>query len=288
MATAWDSASDHASVERDSLVRATLVNHLMTISKMSGAIDALPDSDLLKTRLVSSLSALGIPQDFLSKLSGEVDKDAAMIEQLDVTPVVSFAILRSARKLIENKKFETAQELMTAFVQRFPEHAEAHYLLARAEVGLWNFDFAESIYERAIELDTRRLETYSGLATLYERIAKYDDADKTWRRAFEFGAIFKRPYLGKGEPPIRILVITSVLAGNIRFMRFLNTREFQITSIIAESYTPNLFLPDHDVIFQAVGDTELCVRGSHIAKDIVARSKAPLINDPVLYRTHEP
>lgn len=280
MASTWDPTSDPTIVERDSLVRSTLVNHLLTISKMNGAIDVLPDTKVLKHQIVSSLSALGVPQDFLTQLSGQVEHDKAMIEALDVTPVVSFVLLRAARTLIDQKKFETAQELIAPFVDRFPEHSEAHYLLARAEVGLWHFDIAETLYERAIALDTRRLESYSGLATLYERTKEYKKADKTWRRAFEFGAIFKRPFLGKGEPQIRVLVITSVLSGNIRFMRFLNTREFQITSIIAESYTPDLFLPEHDVVFQAIGDVELCVRAVEIAREIAARSNKPLINDP--------
>ena len=281
MATTWNADPQNDIVDRDSQIRSTLVNHLLTISKMGFAIDQLPDSNILKERLAYSLSMLGVPQDFLAQISGKVDQDIELLQKIDVAPVVSFAILKSVRKLIDQKKFENARNLLTPLVQRSPQHAEAHYLLGRTLAGLWEFDLAEQVYEKAIALDTRRLESYSGLATLYERTKKYDLADKTWRRGFQFGAIYKRTYLGKNKNPIRILVISSVLAGNIRFMRFLDPHEFEITSVIAEAYTPYLILPEHDIVFQAIGDTELCVRAVDIAPAILARVKAPVINNPL-------
>lgn len=279
MATAWESNVE-SGTDREAAVRNAITSHLMTLSQMTTGPDLTTDAGLLKQRIAKSLGALGVSSNILDGLSGDVEKDVAMIGHMDMTPVITFATLKSARRLIDSKEFQDAHNLMTPFVQRFPEHSEAHYLLARAAVGLWNFDEAEGLFQQAIALDTTRLETYTGLATLYEKVGKYDLADKTWRRGFEYGAIYKRGYLGKKQDPIRILVVSSVLAGNIRFMRFLNQKEFLITSVLAESYTPELFLPDHDVIFQAIGDTELCVRGAEIARQIAARSNAPIINNP--------
>ncbi len=285
MATVWDaSVSARPSalgLEHESLVRATFHKHLLAIHEDLAKNGPLIDPLELKNRLIQSLAAFGVSDAFLNRLSGNVEHDSDILAQLDVEPLYAAAFLKSARVLVDQKKYPEACDLLRKYLHAHPQNAEALVILARAEVGQWHFDMGQALYQQAIALEPARLEAYSGLATLYERTERYELADQTWRQAFEFGALYHRAYTGTAEKPIRILLITSVLAGNIRFMRFLNTDEFEITSIIAESYTPNLILPEHDILFQAIGDPELCVRGVKIAQAIAERSTAPLLNNPL-------
>jgi hypothetical protein len=76
------------------------------------------------------------------------------------------------------------------------------------------------------------------------------------------------------------LYLTSAVGGNIPMQHVLDPRLFEVTTLIAESAPPDIVLPPHDVVFNAVGDADRCERALAAAVRIVAASAAPVANDP--------
>ena len=113
------------------------------------------------------------------------------------------------------------------------------------------------------------------LAKLGEHVAAEDHRKK----GFTGHSIVKRPFRGDGEP-ISVLLIVSALGGNIPTELLLDGHIFAVSALYAEYHDPAEALPPHDVVFNAVGDADLCARALAEIPRILARTTAPVINPP--------
>jgi hypothetical protein len=77
-----------------------------------------------------------------------------------------------------------------------------------------------------------------------------------------------------------VLLLVSAVGGNTPTETFLDDRYFHTTVLAAEYYDPKLPLPPHDVVFNSIGDADLCREGLEAACSIVARTGRPVINRP--------
>jgi Tetratricopeptide repeat len=155
------------------------------------------------------------------------------------------ALANLANLLIDDGKAEEARALCESALAVDPSHADAHRVLARALSAL----------------------------------GRDEQAEPHWRQAFAGRGIVERPYRGRGRAP-RVLLIVSVKSGNIPTQLLLDDRMFEISAVYAEYFYPQTPLPDHDVVFNAIGDADLCGTGLAAAQIIAARSPAPVINPP--------
>jgi glutathione synthase/RimK-type ligase-like ATP-grasp enzyme len=83
---------------------------------------------------------------------------------------------------------------------------------------------------------------------------------------------------------LRVLLIVAAKGGNIPTNILLDDHIFAVTALYAEYHDPDVPLPKHDIVFNAVGDADLC---EHVLPDvtrIIARSKAPVVNRPEFIR----
>jgi len=60
----------------------------------------------------------------------------------------------------------------------------------------------------------------------------------------------------------------------------LDDRHFQTTVLVAEYYDINVPLPPHDLVFNSIGDADLCCEGLDAACAVLARPQRPVINHP--------
>jgi len=68
--------------------------------------------------------------------------------------------------------------------------------------------------------------------------------------------------------------------GNIPTAPFLDDCIFSSSVIVTDHLDPALPLPPHQLIFNAIGDADLCAEALQAAIRLIARSPAPVINDP--------
>ena len=60
----------------------------------------------------------------------------------------------------------------------------------------------------------------------------------------------------------------------------LDDRYFRTTVLVTEYYDPKLPLPPHDLVFNSIGDADLCREGLEAARALIARTSRPVINHP--------
>ena len=77
-----------------------------------------------------------------------------------------------------------------------------------------------------------------------------------------------------------MLQLVSSGGGNIPTAPFLDDRVFLTSVIVADYLDPAGPLPPHQLIFNAIGDADLCQPALQAAARLVERTSAPVINDP--------
>jgi hypothetical protein len=87
------------------------------------------------------------------------------------------------------------------------------------------------------------------------------------------------PYRGEGTP-ISILLLVSAWGGNIPTSSILDDRMFEKTVLVAEYYDAKAELPAHDLVFNSLGDADICGEGLEAACTLLSQTKRPVINHP--------
>uniref|UniRef100_E6PYW4 ATP-grasp domain-containing protein n=1 Tax=mine drainage metagenome TaxID=410659 RepID=E6PYW4_9ZZZZ len=102
-------------------------------------------------------------------------------------------------------------------------------------------------------------------------------------KALELRAFVSLPYRGQGKP-IRVLLLQSILAGNVLIHRFLDDHIFAVNILLVEFWEPGTALPEHDLVFNAIGDADTRREALTVAERILAGTTAPVLNTPAAVR----
>jgi hypothetical protein len=90
-----------------------------------------------------------------------------------------------------------------------------------------------------------------------------------------------RPRTGRREETaVSVLVLASGRKGNMPIRQLLDDQQFRTFAILPSLYDPSATLPPHQVVFNAIGDADLCGAALEEAMRLVERSLAPVINSP--------
>ena len=142
---------------------------------------------------------------------------------------------------------------------------------------------ARAQYEAALEAEAGFAEAHQGLARVLADLGEAEAAQPHFEKGFRGRAVVARPYRGSA-PPVPILLLVSARGGNIPTRQFLDDRIFAVTALYAEFYDPGEPLPPHALVFNAIGDAELCATALERAEDVLRQRTAPAINPPALVR----
>ena len=99
-------------------------------------------------------------------------------------------------------------------------------------------------------------------------------------RGFKNDFLTTLPYRG-GRPPIRVLLLVSAAGGNTPTASLLDEQVFQTTVLVSEYYDAKVALPGHDVVFNSIGDADICAEGLEAACSVLRHTGRPLINHPL-------
>ena len=142
---------------------------------------------------------------------------------------------------------------------------------------------ARAQYEAALALDPELADAHLGLARVLTEVGKGFAAAPHWQKGFAGRALVTRRYRGTA-PAVPVLLLVSARGGNIPTRLLLDDRVFAITALYAEFFDSKQPLPPHAVVFNAIGDADLCGDALAAAEKLVAKTDALIVNPPSVVR----
>jgi tetratricopeptide (TPR) repeat protein len=174
-----------------------------------------------------------------------------------------------------------ARTLYEQAVRHHPHAPSARINLGNLLFEAGAVDGARAQFEAALVCDGASRAAHRGLAQCLTALGL--PAQAHWRKSFDGQALDVRRYDGPGRG-VAVLLLVSAEGGNIPLDWVLDPHVFAVTALYAEFYDPALPLPPHDVLFNAIGDADLCTEALVRAEAVAARSHAPIVNPPQAVR----
>ncbi len=149
--------------------------------------------------------------------------------------------------------------------------------LANALLELGEIASARDRYERALALDPASARAHQGLSYALGRLGDEAGAELHRQRGFAAQPVHFVPHRGGGAAPT-VLVLLCAAGGNVATELFLDDTAFTVVKVFADYYDPSLALPGHDIVFNAIGDAEMCGSALRAAEAMTRAHPSPVIN----------
>jgi glutathione synthase/RimK-type ligase-like ATP-grasp enzyme len=165
-------------------------------------------------------------------------------------------------------------------ITHHPINPTGHINLANLLLRGGDLVGARSHYETAIRLNPDHPQAHQGLGAVLSGFGDHSSAKSHFQKGFGNHFISTLPYRGT-KPPISVLLLVSSGSGNIPTASFLDDRLFMTSVIVADFLHPSAPLPSHRLVFNSIGDADLCKPALEAAARLMKRTSAPIINDPL-------
>jgi Flp pilus assembly protein TadD len=172
-----------------------------------------------------------------------------------------------------------SRALYTKALVEHPAEPMAYVNMGNALVEDGEIAEAEAMYHAGLRVKPDYANLHFALSMLYRNNGDHDSAIKHHQLTFVRPIVNVAPYYGT-DAPLDVLLILAAHGGNVVTHPFFDRRVVRLYSVVAEGYQPWLELPPHHVVFNGIGDVDRSLVPLRFARDIVARSGAPVINHP--------
>lgn len=191
-----------------------------------------------------------------------------------------FGALNDLGTLLYNTDFRAAARLTYAeAVRRHPDNPVGRINLANALLANDQIAEARAHYEAALQVAPGHPDAHQGMANLLLALGDSKEAHRHLRFSVRQRGITALPYRGDG-PPRRVLLLLSAAGGNVPTRFLLDENTYAVFSLPVEAWRDDLSLPPHDLVFNAVGDADLCAEALDAVDLILSRTDAPVVNPP--------
>ena len=215
----------------------------------------------------------------LAELGRTLQARDAYLEILAQSPSDRLA-LNNLGTLLYGAGYRTAaRTAYTEAAARHPDDPMSRVNLANVLYESGDIDAARDHYEAALRVAPDHPEAHQGLSYVLAELGEAERAQWHRRKGFEGRAVRKLPYRGDGIP-VSLLLLISASGGNIPTRHLLDETVFETTVIVPEFYDLANPLPDHQIIFNAIGDADLAGEALPFAQSVTALSGAPVLNPP--------
>lgn len=173
----------------------------------------------------------------------------------------------------------SARALFTQALTHHPRAPVANVNLGQALLDQGELASAEAQFSAALAIDPGFVAAHRGLALVYAAAGDEQRAQRQLERAFEKQAAWPLPYAGTA-PPLRVLLLVSGRGADVVTHPFLDDRIMQTTMFVPEGFRNGTVLPEHDVVFNGIGDADRARASLERARALIAQSPAAVINPP--------
>lgn len=164
-------------------------------------------------------------------------------------------------------------------IRQHPDQPMAHVNLGNLFLEAGDLALAREHYEAALSLDTNFPEAHQGLGNLLAELGEEQAAARHQRLGHWDRRATELPYRGEAEP-VTVLMFTSGRRGDVPIRHLLDDKIFRTFVVLPNVYDPGVVLPEHQVVFNAIGDADLCQQALDRAVTLQERTFAPVINAP--------
>ena len=193
-----------------------------------------------------------------------------------------FATLNDFGTLVLNAGYsEAARSLFAEAVRHHPGNPNGRVNLGNLLYRLGEEAAAREQFEAALAIDPGHIHAHRGLGNVLAALGDSAGAKAHRDRGFKGHAVTVLPYRGEGVP-ISVLLLVSAAGGNIPTSALLDERQFRTTVVVTEYAEPTMALPPHDLVFNSIGDADLCRDGLRAAMALLSQTVKPVINHPAL------
>jgi Flp pilus assembly protein TadD/glutathione synthase/RimK-type ligase-like ATP-grasp enzyme len=215
----------------------------------------------------------------LGALDRRQDAQAAFIDILRRQPTHFSALNEFGTWLAAQGAIDAACRVYAEAILHHPENPMARVNLGNLLLRANRHAEARTHYEAALKADPDHAAAHQGMGAVLSDEGDRDGAREHFGKGFRGHAVSTLAYRGSG-PPIPLLQLVSSGGGNIPTAPFLDDRVFLTSVVVADHLDPAIPLPPHQLIFNAIGDADLCQPALEAAIRLTAASSAPVINDP--------
>jgi tetratricopeptide (TPR) repeat protein/glutathione synthase/RimK-type ligase-like ATP-grasp enzyme len=215
----------------------------------------------------------------LGALDRRQDAQQAFIDILRRAPTHFSALNEFGTLLTSMGAIDAACRVYSEAILHHPDNPMAHVNLANLLLRANKHLEAREHYETVLRIDPDYAEAHQGLGAVLSDIGDRAGALGHFQKGFRGHAISSLPYRGT-KPPITVLQLVSSGGGNIPTASLLDDCVFQTSVVVADYLDPAAALPPHQLIFNAIGDADLCAPALRAAARLTARTNIPVINDP--------
>jgi glutathione synthase/RimK-type ligase-like ATP-grasp enzyme len=202
----------------------------------------------------------------------------AYLDVLRADPTNFFALNELGTLALAGGFRSAARTAYLQAVQHHPSNKVARVNLANVLREENDLAGAEFQYQAALAIDPDLREAHEGMAWVLKEL-NLDGVEQHLRRGFSGRALITKPYRGTGIG-VPLLMLVSAHGGNIPAQAWIDDRRFTINAIYTEFYDPEMPLPPHALVMNAVGDADLCDTALARAEELLVRTAAPVINRP--------
>src|ERR1700750_1490605 len=193
----------------------------------------------------------------LGALNRHQDAQQAFVLILRKAPTHFSALNEFGTLLTKMGAIEPACRVYAEAIQHHPDNPLARINLANLLLRASRYAEAREHYQRALQADPDHAEAHQGMGAVLADLGDRDGAREHFRKGFRGHAVSTLPYRGD-KPPVKLLQLVSSGGGNIPCGLFLDDTRFLTTVVVAVHLDPATPLPPHQLIFNTIGDADLC------------------------------
>ena len=219
----------------------------------------------------------------LAELGRDEAARAGYLAALALEPT-HFGALNDLGTLLYRTDFRAAARTAYAeAVKHHPDNPIGHINLANALLADGQAQTARDHFETALSLAPDHPDAHQGLANLLQDLGEATAAEVHRQKSYARRGVIALPYRGQG-PPCRVLVLVSAVGGNVPTRFLFDDALFAVHLLPVEAQAELGDLPEHDLVFNAVGDVDLCGEALEAVEVVLARTQRPVINRPEAVR----
>jgi hypothetical protein len=201
------------------------------------------------------------------------------LELLRRTPT-NFGVLNDFGTMVLSAGYrDAARSLYGEAIRHHPDNPMGHVNLGNFLYLTGEYEQARTCFEAALRIDSAHAHAHRGMGNLLADIGDAVGARSHRDIGFKDSFLTTLPYRGDSAP-ISVLLLVSANGGNLPTNSLLDDRVFETTVLVTEYYDPKVPLPYHDLVFNSIGDADLCREGLKAAHTVLAHTSKPVLNHP--------